>query len=134
LVFSPPPAEPVTEENEPEPEELQYKNVVLELRNSLENKHLHRINSDLIDLIESEQHQLKLFLELQRNLEQSIEAGKEPLQEAKSTNEALLELISNQREYIKNLRHIRGDSIHSERQASKLFQKLERMIKLRTRP
>ena len=112
---------------------MQYKNLLLELRNSLENKRLHRINSDLIDLIETEQQHLRTLLNVQRNLEQTIESGKEWPEETRLTNEMLLELIANQRGYIKNLRQVRGDSIHSERQASRLFQKLERMIRSKAR-
>jgi hypothetical protein len=121
------------EEYELEAEDLHCKNLLLELRNSLKNMHLHRLNSDLIDLIESEQHHLKSFLDVQRNLEQSIEPGKEWPEDSRMINEMLLDLIANQRGYIKNLRQIRGDSIHSERQASKLLQKLERTIRAKVR-
>lgn len=94
---------------------------------ALENKHLHRINSDLMDIIEAEQGELKRISKIQKHHEALMNPHDK---DAQVVNALLLELVWHHRELIQNLQDVRNDSVHSENQAQRLLKKVSKCVKI----
>lgn len=97
-----------------------------QLSSTLDNKHLHRINSELMDMIEAEQQELRRLFQIQKQHEASM---KQNDKDAQAVNALLLELVWHHRELIQNLQEVRSDSVHSETQALRLLKKVSKCVK-----
>jgi hypothetical protein len=93
---------------------------------SLNNKHLHGINSELMDMIEREQQELKRLTLIQKEHEATMKPDDK---DAQIVNALLLELVWHHRELIVNLQEVRNDAVHSENQAHRLLRKVSKSVK-----
>lgn len=118
---------PATTEVKEEEDDSSYNNAFIhKMTAALDNKHLHRINSDLMDMIEREQRELKRISKIQKHHEAQMKADDK---DAQVVNALLLELVWYHRELIQNLQDVRSDSVHSENQALRLLKKVSKCVK-----
>lgn len=111
------------EEDEAAENELAF---IHKLNAALDNKRLHSINSELMDMIETEQQELKRISKIQRHHEASM---KPEDKDAQVVNALLLELVWHHRELIQNLQEVRNDAVHSETQGQRLLKKVSKSVK-----